>query len=388
MEKPIPYGRQNITEEDIQAVVKVLKSDYLTQGPQIVAFEKAFAEYIGVKYAVAVNNATAGLHLAARALGVEKGDKVIVTPMTFAASANCIRYCGGEVVFCDIDPDTYLMDLGKLKQLLASCPKGSFKGIVPVDFAGYPHHMEAFRKLAEEYGLWILEDACHAPGAYFTDSRGKKQNSGNGCYADVAVFSFHPVKHIATGEGGMVTTNDKELYEKLLLLRTHGITKDPLRMHENQGGWYYEMQELGFNYRMTDFQAALGISQLKRAGEGLQRRQEIAARYNEAFRDIEEIKIPFVASDVFHAYHLYIIQVPDRLGLYNYLRENGVYTQVHYVPVHLMPYYKALGNKAGTMPVAEAYYQHCLSLPMFPTLTDEQQQYIIGKIRDYTNGSL
>jgi len=388
MEKPIPYGRQNITEEDIQAVVKVLKSDYLTQGPEIVAFEKAFAEYIGVKYAVAVNNATAGLHLAARALGVEKGDRVIVTPMTFAASANCIRYCGGEVVFCDIDPDTYLMDLDKLKQLLESYPKGSFKGIVPVDFAGYPHDMEEFRNVAKEYGLWILEDACHAPGAYFIDSQGKKQLCGNSCYADVAVFSFHPVKHIATGEGGMVTTNDKELYEKLLLLRTHGITKDPLRMYENQGGWYYEMQELGFNYRMTDFQAALGISQLQRAGKGLQRRQEIASCYNEAFRDIEDIKVPFVAADVFHAYHLYIIQVPNRLNLYNYLRENGIYTQVHYVPLHLMPYYKALGNKAGMMPVAEAYYQHCLSLPMFPTLTEEQQQYVIRKIRDYTNGDL
>lgn len=381
--EPIPYGHQHITEEDIQAVVETLKSDYLTQGPKIVEFEQAFAEYVGAKYAVAVNNATAGLHLAADALGVKPGDKVIVTPMTFAASANCIRYCGGEVVFCDIEPQTYLMDFRKLQELLVSYPKGTFKGIVPVDFAGYPHRMEEFRQLADEYGLWIIEDACHAPGGYFIDSKGEKQRCGNGKFADAAVFSFHPVKHIATGEGGMVTTNDKALYERLCLLRTHGITRNPERLHENHGGWYYEMQELGYNYRMTDFQAALGISQLKRADEGLCRRQEIAARYNKAFREIKEIETPFTAPDVLHAYHLYIIQVPDRLGLYNYLRENGIYAQVHYVPLHLMPYYQQFGNRKGDLPVVEEYYKHCLSLPMFPTLTGEEQEYVIEKVIEY-----
>lgn len=381
--KPIPYGHQHITEEDIQAVVETLKSDYLTQGPKITEFEQAFAEYVGAKYAVAVNNATAGLHLAADALGVKPGDKVIVTPMTFAASANCVRYCGGEVVFCDIDPQTYLMDFRKLRELLASYPKETFKGIVPVDFAGYPHRMEEFRQLADEYGLWIIEDACHAPGGYFIDSKGERQRCGNGKFADAAVFSFHPVKHIATGEGGMVTTNDKALYERLCLLRTHGITRNPERLHENHGGWYYEMQELGYNYRMTDFQAALGISQLKRADEGLCRRQEIAARYNEAFLNIKEIKTPFTAPDVSHAYHLYIIQVPDRLGLYNYLRENGIYAQVHYVPLHLMPYYQQFGNRKGDLPVVEEYYKHCLSLPMFPTLTGEEQEYVIKKVTEY-----
>lgn len=381
--KPIPYGHQHITEEDIQAVVETLKSDYLTQGPKIVEFEQAFAEYVGAKYAVAVNNATAGLHLAADALGVKPGDKVIVTPMTFAASANCVRYCGGEVVFCDIDPQTYLMDFRKLRELLASYPKETFKGIVPVDFAGYPHRMEEFRQLADEYGLWIIEDACHAPGGYFIDSKGERQRCGNGKFADAAVFSFHPVKHIATGEGGMVTTNDKALYERLCLLRTHGITRNPELLHENHGGWYYEMQELGYNYRMTDFQAALGISQLKRADEGLCRRQEIAARYNEAFLNIKEIKTPFTAPDVFHAYHLYIIQVPDRLGLYNYLRENGIYAQVHYVPLHLMPYYRQFGNRKGDMPMVEEYYKHCLSLPMFPTLKGEEQEYVIKKVMEY-----
>ena len=383
--KAIPYGHQHITDEDIQAVIETLKSDYLTQGPKIIEFEQAFARYVGAKYAVAVSNATAGLHLAATALQVRSGDKVIVTPITFAASANCIRYCNGMVVFCDIDPDTYLMDVKKLRRLLETNPPSTFKGIVPVDFAGYPHQMEEFRQLADEYGLWILEDACHAPGGYFIDSNGEKQFCGNGKFADVTVFSFHPVKHIATGEGGMVTTNDKELFDRLSLLRTHGITKNPACLHENHGGWYYEMQELGYNYRLTDFQAALGLSQLKRADEGLKRRQKIAVRYNEAFKRIADIQTPYASPDVFHAYHLYIIQVPDRLDLYNYLHENGIYAQVHYIPLHLMPYYREQGNKPGDLPVAEKYYSRCLSLPMFPTLTDEEQEYVIKKIEYYFN---
>lgn len=378
--KSIPYGRQNITEEDINAVIETLKSDYLTQGPKIGEFEKAFAEYVGAKYAVAVNNATAGLHLSAISLGVNSGDKIIVTPMTFAASANCVRYCGGEVVFCDIDRDTYLIDIQKLEDQLRKAPRGTYKGLILVDFAGYPLNLEAFRKLADTYGLWIIEDACHAPGGFFKDSEGKKQYCGNGNWADVSVFSFHPVKHIATGEGGMVTTNSKELYDKLCLYRTHGITKDPGLLSENHGGWYYEMQELGFNYRITDFQAALGVSQLKRADTGLKKRQLIARRYNEAFAKNNNIKIPFVSDDVFHAYHLYIIQVEDRLGLYNYLRERGIYAQVHYVPLHLMPYYAQRGNKKGDFPVVENYYEHCLSLPMYPTLTDEEQDYVIANV--------
>ena len=315
--------------------------------------------------------------------GLQPGDKVIVTPMTFAASANCIRYCGGEVVFCDIDKDTYLMDIRKLEAMLKASPRGTYKGIVPVDFAGYPLDLEEFRKLADEYGLWIIEDACHAPGGYFMDSKGKKQHCGNGCFADCAVFSFHPVKHIATGEGGMVTTNSKELYDKLCLYRTHGITKDPALLHEHHGGWYYEMQELGYNYRLTDFQAALGISQLERAKAGLERRHEIVRRYNEAFSGIDGIKTPFNAADVYHAYHLYIIQVADRLGLYNYLHENNVYAQVHYAPLHLMPYYQQWGNRKGDLPIVEEYYEHCLSLPMYPTLTDEEQEYVIEKVIEF-----
>lgn len=270
--KPIPYGRQSINDDDINAVISTLKSDYLTQGPKIKEFEEKFAEYVGAKYAVAVNNATSALHLATTVLGVKPGDKVIVTPMTFAASANCVRYCGGEVTFCDIDPETYLMDINKLRTILESHPRGTYKEVIIVDFAGYPHNLEEFRALCDEYGLLLIEDACHAPGGWFTDSEGKKQKCGNGQFADISVFSFHPVKHIATGEGGMVTTNNPELYNKLMHYRTHGITKDPSLLQKNDGGWYYEMQDLGFNYRLTDFQAALGITQLSRADKGLARR--------------------------------------------------------------------------------------------------------------------
>ena len=378
--KPIPYGRQHITDEDIAAVVETLKSDFLTQGPKIDEFERKFADYVGAPYAVAVNNATSGLHIAAKALGVAPGTKVIVTPLTFAASANCIRYCGGDVTFCDIDPDTYLMDAAKLEQILDSHPTGTFSGIVIVDFAGYPHNLEQYREIADRHGLWIIEDACHAPGAWYTDSKGERQLTGNCRYADCTIFSFHPVKHIATGEGGMVTTANPELLERLRLYRTHGITKDAAKLEKNDGGWYYEMQDLGFNYRITDFQAALGISQLSRAAAGLERRQEIARRYDEAFKGNDKIKTPYRADDVHHAFHLYVIQVPDRKALYDALRANGVMAQVHYVPLHLMPYYRELGNAPSQLPVVEDYYEHCLSLPMYPTLTDEEQEYVIKQV--------
>lgn len=383
MRKPIPYGRQSINDDDVKAVVETLKSDYLTQGPKIKEFEDKFAKYVGAEYAVAVNNATSALHLATTALGVKPGDKVIVTPMTFAASANCVRYCGGEVTFCDIDADTYLMDINKLREILEASPKGTYKGVIVVDFAGYPHNLEEFRSLCDEYGLWLIEDACHAPGGWFTDSEGNRQKCGNGKFADISIFSFHPVKHIATGEGGMATTNNPELYKKLCHYRTHGITKDPSMLNKNDGGWYYEMQDLGFNYRLTDFQAALGVSQLERADKGLDRRHEIARKYDEAFSGIKNIKIPFRAGDVYHAFHLYIIQVPDRKGLYDFLHENGIYAQVHYIPLHIMPYYRQFGNNPGDLPVVEDYYEHCLSLPMFPTLTDEEQDYVIEKVKEF-----
>ena len=392
----IPYGKQNITQEDIQAVTEALKGDYLTQGPTILAFEEAFAQYIGCNYAVAVSNGTAALHLSAMVLGVSEGDKVITTPLTFAASANCIRYCGGEVVFSDVDSQGYLLDLNKVEKLLEASPKGTYKGIIPVDFAGAPVNLEALKALAKKYNLWIIEDACHAPGGYFIDSLNNKQNCGNGNFADLAIFSFHPVKHIATGEGGMITTNDEKLYHKLLALRTHGITRDAslfknsvalangITTSKGEGypGWYMEMQELGFNYRFTDFQAALGISQLARADEGIERRKSIAKKYEKSFLHKEYIKgqSGYIEG---HAYHLYIIEVIDRLGLYNHLKANNIHAQIHYIPCHLMPYYQELGWKENDFPQVENYYKQCISLPMYPTLTDEEQDFVIQIIEKY-----
>uniref|UniRef100_UPI00404A9C2F UDP-4-amino-4, 6-dideoxy-N-acetyl-beta-L-altrosamine transaminase n=1 Tax=Flavobacterium sp. TaxID=239 RepID=UPI00404A9C2F len=392
--KIIPYGKQNITKDDIDAVVHALNGDYLTQGPTILEFEKKFSNYIGSKYSVAVSNGTAALHLCALALGVKNGDKVIITPITFAASANCIRYCEGDVVFSDIDPSTYLIDLVKVEELLVQNPTGTFKGIIPVNFAGRSVNIEKLRDLAKTHNLWILEDACHAPGAYFIDSKGVKQNSGNCTYSDLSIFSFHPVKHIATGEGGMITTSNEKLYNKLLSLRTHGITKESknftnnvdlangIKGAETYPGWYMEMQNLGFNYRFTDFQAALGISQLSRAEAGLIRRKQIAEIYRDAFANKEFI-INQSGLVEGHAYHLYVIEVKDRLGLYNYLKQNNIYCQIHYIPCHLMPYYKSLGWKENDMPYAEEYYKNCISIPMFPSLTDEEVEYVIEKINKY-----
>lgn len=403
----IPYGKQHITQTDVDAVIEVLKSDYLTQGPKVAEFEQAFADYVGARYAVAVANGTAALHLNCLALGVKPGDKVITTPITFAASANCVRYCGGEVVFADIDPDTYLLDIREVRKLLEADTKKEIKGIIPVDFAGRSVDMEAFRALADEFDCWLIEDACHAPGAFFTNSNGENSKAGSGRYADLAIFSFHPVKHIATGEGGMITTTNEELYRKLLELRTHGITRDlnkfqntlefansePPTANSQWPGWYMEMQSLGYNYRISDINCALGLSQLQRANEGLLRRQEIAARYHQAFKTIPQITDRNNESGNneqrtanSHAHHLYVIEAEDRLELYNHLRENNIFAQIHYIPCHLMPYYRELGHKEGDLPNAEAYYKQCISLPMYPTLTDEEQSFVIDQISIYYNG--
>jgi UDP-4-amino-4,6-dideoxy-N-acetyl-beta-L-altrosamine transaminase len=392
--KPIPYGRQNITQEDIEAVITTLQSDYLTQGPKIAEFEENFAAYIGAKYAVAVSNGTAALHLCAMALDVKPGDKVITTPITFAASANCVRYCGGEVEFGDIDPETYLLDINSVRRLLEASPKGTYKGLIPVDFAGRAVNLEEFKKLAVEYDLWIIEDACHAPGGYFVDSKGGKQYCGNGNYADMAIFSFHPVKHIACGEGGMITTNDKALYDRLMVLRTHGIVKsndaytNSIELaggKDSYPGWYMEMQELGYNYRISDFQAALGLSQLARAEEGIIRRRQIAQYYTDAFSNSPFVK--GMSGEVEgHAYHLYVLEVDDRLGLYNYLRTQNIFAQIHYIPCHLMPYYRSLGWSEGDRPQSENYYKHCISLPMFPQLSNEDLKYVVEAVHSYYHG--
>ena len=379
MNKPIPYGRQSITNEDLLAVEESLMSDYLTQGPKIEEFEIAFAKYIGSKYAVAVSNGTTALHLCALALDVNSDTNVITSPITFAATANCIRYCDGNVYFADINPVNFILDIGKVEELILSKPEGFFKGIIPVDFAGYPVNLEEFKQIADKYNLWMIEDSCHSPGGYFYDKNNIKQNCGNGNFSDLSIFSFHPVKHIACGEGGMITTNNKKLYEKLILLRTHGITKNPTLLNENHGGWYYEMQELGYNYRLTDFQAALGLSQLNRASSGIERRKLIAKKYSEKFENKFYIKRQsgFILG---HAYHLYIICVEKRKELFNYLKEKGINCQVHYIPMHYHPYYKKFGWVAGDFPISEKYYEECLSLPMYPTLSDEEQDYVIQTI--------
>ncbi len=377
--KKIPYGRQEITDEDIIAVVETLKSDYLTQGPKIQEFENAFSNYVGSKYAVAVSNATAALHLSTLALNISEGDKVITSPITFVASANCIRYSKGEVVFSDIDPETLLLDIDKVRLLLTNNPDQKFKGIVLVNFAGRSNNLEEFKKLANEFNLWIIEDACHSPGGHFIDSKGNKCRSGSGI-SDLAIFSFHPVKHIATGEGGMITTNNHELYLKLLELRSHGITKQKDLLEQNHGGWYYEMYMLGYNYRLTDIQAALGISQLKRARLGLEKRRQIVKYYCKNLNNNIIIRSKRIEG---HAYHLFIIEVNKRKEFYDYLHKNNILVQIHYIPVHLMPYYKKLGNKIGDMPNAEKYYDKCISLPIFPSLTTEELDYIIFTINNF-----
>ncbi|TSJ41990.1 UDP-4-amino-4,6-dideoxy-N-acetyl-beta-L-altrosamine transaminase [Fluviicola chungangensis] len=388
--KIIPYGRQEITPEDIQAVIDTLQSDFLTQGPKIAEFENAFAAYTGSGYAVAVSNGTAALHLAVMALGIREDEYVICTPITFAASINCVKYCGGQVLFADIDPETYLMDIQSVEKIIRDNPDKKIKGIIPVDFAGRVAQLDEFKKLASKYGLWIIEDACHSPGGFFVDGQNEKQFAGNGKFADLSIFSFHPVKHIATGEGGMITTNDPDLYNRLLTLRSHGITRNT-ELFENSvefavGNspatgeyplWYMEMQELGYNYRLTDFQAALGISQLKRADQNLKKRKSIAKSYTNAFTGTPGI----IHSSGFiegHAYHLFVLEVEDRKGLYDFLRSHGIFAQIHYIPVHLMPYYRKQGWKEGDFPMAERYYSRCISIPMFPSMNEEAINYVIS----------
>lgn len=376
---PIPYARQEILQSDIDSVVSVLRSDYLTQGPAVKEFEDAFARYVGSKHALAISNGTTALHLCAQTLGVKPGVKVITSPLTFVASANCVEYCGGEVKLVDIDPATFCIDPNLVEDALKK--DSSIRGIIPVDFAGYPSAVEDLRYLASKYNLWITEDACHAPGATFSDSRNNLQKVGNSHYSDLTVFSFHPVKHIAAGEGGMITTNNTELFEKISLLRTHGITRDPQKLSRKGEGWYYEMQELGYNYRIPDILAALGTSQLQRNSDGIRRRNEIASKYNEKLQGLP-VQLPAVVEGIQHAYHLYVIQVENRKALYDYLKEQGIYTQVHYLPVHQQPYYI---QKYGTqsLPKADEYYRRCLSIPMYPSMTDDQQDFVIEKIKAF-----
>ncbi len=377
----IPYGRQHITEEDIQAVAQALRGDFLTQGPIVAEFEKSFADFIGAKYAIAVNNATAGLHLCAMALKVKPGQKVLCTPNTFVASSNCILYCGGDVEFIDIDAETLCLDLKLLEKKLQTAPKGTYAGVVAVDFAGYPMDFKTLREITNRHGLWVIEDACHAPGAEFQDANGKWHRSGNGQFADLSTFSFHPVKHIATGEGGMITTNSKELADQIRLLRTHGITKDPKEMHKPDGGWHLEMQQLGMNYRIPDILCALGLSQLKRIDGNIQLRRQMAGRYHVGLQGLP-LKTPAAPANIKHAYHLYVIQTDRRKELYDYLKSKDIHCQVHYIPIYQQPYYIERYGRMS-LPVMEKYYARCLSLPMYHGMTNQEQDQVIAEIRRF-----
>lgn len=369
----IPYGRQWIDENDIEAVVEVLKSDYLTTGPIIEKFERKVADYVGAKYAVAVANGTAALHAACFAAGIKEGDEVITTPITFAASANCALYCGATPVFADINPRTCNIDVNEIRRKITS----KTKAIIPVHFAGQPCEMDEIHQIAKEHQLIVIEDAAHALGAEY---KGKRI----GGLSDMTEFSFHPVKHITTGEGGMVTTNQKELYERLKLFRTHGITREERFMEKCDGPWYYEQTDLGYNYRITDIQCALGISQLDKLPQFLERRKEIAKNYDRAFQGMEQIELPLQQEGCENAYHLYVIRLKNgkRKEIFEELRKAGIGVNVHYIPVYRHPYYQKHGYHKVSCPNAEKYYEECISLPIYPLLKKEEQQYVIEKVKE------
>ena len=376
----IPYGKQDINQADIDAVLEVLKSDFLTQGPKVPLFEKTVSDYCGVGYAVAVNSATSALHIACQALGLDAGDWLWTSPNTFVASANCGLYCGAKVDFVDIDTKTYNMSVEALKTKLEIAKREQKlpSVVVPVHFAGQSCDMQEIHELSLQYGFKIIEDASHAIGGRYLE-----EQVGSCHYSDITVFSFHPVKIITTAEGGMVTTNDKCLADKMGRLRTHGITRDADLMEGNiDGSWHYQQIELGFNYRMTDIQAALGVSQLTRIDSYISRRHEIKERYDYLLKDISVIT-PSQSSAAYSALHLYPIQVisgpdgPGRLQVFNQLRASGIGVNVHYIPVHTQPFYRKFGFQEGDFPEAEAYYRNSISLPMYPTMTDAQQDEVV-----------
>lgn len=369
----IPYGTQWIDEEDIQAVEEVLRSSYLTTGPSVEGFEKAVAEYTGAKYAVAIANGTAALHAACYAAGIGEGDEVITTPITFAASSNCVLYMGGKPVFADIDEKTYNIDPKEIEKKIT--PKT--KAIIPVHYTGQPCDMDEIHRIAKEHNLIVIEDAAHALGAEY---KGKKI----GGLSDMTILSFHPVKHITTGEGGMILTNRKDFYERLKLFRSHGITRDADKLLHPEGGWYYEQQDLGFNYRITDIQCALGISQMKKLPMFVERRRQIAEKYNRELAGIDGLGLPAQAEYGNSAWHLYVIQVPAarRKEIYDRLRVAGILVNVHYIPVYHHPYYRKNGYKEVCCPNAEKQYASAISLPMFPKLTEEEQDYVIRMLKE------
>ncbi|MET3292091.1 UNVERIFIED_CONTAM: perosamine synthetase [Brevibacillus sp. OAP136] len=373
----LPYGRQWLDDDDKHAVRRVLEGDFLTTGPAVAAFEEKVAAYTDAKYAVAFANGTAALHGACFAAGITGGDEVITTPMTFAASANAVLYTGGKPVFCDIEPDTLLIDPTQIERHITV----RTKGVIPVDYTGQPARLDEIREIAQQYGLIVIEDAAQAFGA---DVAGKKIGS----LSDMTMFSFHPVKSVTTGEGGIITTNDDSYYQKLLQFRSHGITRDPARWKNGGGGasWYYEMHELGFNYRMTDIQAALGASQLAKVDGFISRRAEIAAAYTEAFRHLKAVSCPVVRKDVRSSWHLYVIRLRegllavDRQRIFTALEAENIGVNVHYIPVYLHPYYQSLGYERGICPQAEKSYEQIITLPLFPAMSGQDVQDVIDAV--------
>lgn len=371
----LPYGQQWLDEQDIEAVVKVLKGDFITQGPAISAFETKVAQYTGAKYAVAFANGTAALHGACFAAGIGEGDEVITTPITFLASSNCVLYQGGSPVFVDINMDTYNID----PEQIASKINNKTKAIIAVDFTGQPVEADHISMLARDHGLVFIQDAAHSLGATY-------DNRKIGAWADMTMFSFHPVKHVTTGEGGIITTDNEAYYERLLLFRNHGMTRQPDKLLQQDGPWYYEMQALGYNYRMTDMQAALGLSQMDKLDAFVARRREIAAKYQEAFAAMPGIITPRQHPAAESSWHLYVIRwlpecfTANRREIFEALRAENIGVNVHYIPVYLQPYYKQLGYSSGLCPNAELYYSTAITLPLFPKMSDRDIEDVINAV--------
>lgn len=372
----LSYGRQTIDEEDIQAVADTLRGDYLTTGPKVKAFEEAVAKYVGVKYAVAVSNGTAALHVACLAAGIGKGDEVIVTPMTFAASANCVLYCGGIPIFTDIESATGNIDVSKIEEKITD----KTKAIIAVDFTGQSVDIDKIKEIAEKHNLIIIEDGAHALGSEYKRAK-------VGTNSDMTTFSFHPVKPVTTGEGGMIVTNNEKLYNNLILFRSHGITRDEALLNENHGPWYYEQLELGYNYRLPDINCALGLSQLNKIDDFIERRREIVKKYNEEFGKLEELEAPYEHEYSNSGWHIYVIKLNldkltvGRKEIFEALQKENIGVNVHYLPVYLHPYYKRLGYKAGLCVESEKYYNRIITLPLFPSMNEQDVVDVVTAVK-------